>query len=176
MASVPSHPILVAPLARGDAALAAADAICREVFAGTDSNTTSVSAELERPFAHAWVARIGSTGTPIGFAVAWLVADELHVLNVATAPAFRRLGAGRALMRGALGFARERAVRLVLLEVRRSNRAAIRLYRSLGFTIMGLRSRYYADDGEDALEMVLVLDPKTGHIVPGRDELRLEEV
>jgi len=64
----------------------------------------------------------------------------------------------------------------VLLEVRRSNQAAIRLYRSFGFSVAGLRRAYYSLDGEDALEMVLVLDPETGDIVPGQDEVRLEEV
>ena len=64
--------------------------------------------------------------------------------------------------------------RLVLLEVRRSNRPAIRLYRAFGFTAMGLRRDYYAD-GEDAIEMRLTLDPRTGRVIPGRDEVALPE-
>ena len=47
----------------------------------------------------------------------------------------------------------------VLLEVRRSNAAAIALYRALGFFAMGVRARYYPDD-EDAVEMVLALRPE----------------
>ncbi|HPB94278.1 MAG TPA: hypothetical protein PKW66_00100, partial [Polyangiaceae bacterium] len=66
-------------------------------------------------------------------------------------------------------------VQSVLLEVRRSNLAALRLYRSFGFFLRGLRKEYYGD-GEDAVEMGLVLDPKTGDIVASRDEVRLEEV
>jgi ribosomal-protein-alanine N-acetyltransferase len=106
----------------------------------------------------------------------WLVADELHILNVATDPTYRRRGIGQALVERAIAFARERRVRLVLLEVRRSNLPAIRLYRSFGFCVLGIRRGYYGDNGEDAIEMGLVLDPETGDIVPSRDEVRLEEV
>lgn len=50
----------------------------------------------------------------------------------------------------------------VLLEVRASNEAALRLYDSLGFQRVGLRRRYYAD-GEDALLMTLLLrQPQAG--------------
>jgi ribosomal-protein-alanine N-acetyltransferase len=68
----------------------------------------------------------------------------------------------------------EHRSRLVLLEVRRTNRPAMRLYRSLGFTAIGVRRRYYGD-GEDAIEMVLVLDPVTGTVQQGRDEVELAE-
>ena len=64
--------------------------------------------------------------------------------------------------------------RIVLLEVRRSNRPALRLYRGLGFTTMGVRPGYYGDNGEDAIEMVLSIDPATGVIQPGRDEIHLD--
>jgi len=68
---------------------------------------------------------------------------------------------------------RGRAVKHVLLEVRRSNVAAIALYRAFGFFAMGVRARYYPDD-EDAVEMVLLLDPATGATVAHEDEVRLE--
>ena len=58
--------------------------------------------------------------------------------------------------------------------VRRSNRAAIKLYRGLGFTALGVRPQYYADNDEDAIEMILALDPESGRILPGRDEIRID--
>jgi ribosomal-protein-alanine N-acetyltransferase len=64
-------------------------------------------------------------------------------------------------------------VKHVLLEVRRSNGAAIALYRRVGFFAMGVRARYYPDD-EDAVEMVLMLDPETGAVVAHGDEVRLD--
>jgi ribosomal-protein-alanine N-acetyltransferase len=121
-----------------------------------------------------WLARTDSDAPPIAFSLAWAVADELHLIHIATHPDERRKGAARALMRTLIGHAVERRSRLVLLEVRRTNRPAIRLYRSLGFSAMGLRRRYYAD-GEDAIEMMLSLDPATGTVKPGRDEVELSE-
>ena len=100
--------------------------------------------------------------------------DELHVLNVATVPAMRRRGIGRALVDTAVDHARGAEIRLVVLEVRRSNRAALQLYRRVGFAAMGVRRAYYAD-GEDAVDMLLELDLGTGAVVAHRDEVKLDD-
>jgi ribosomal-protein-alanine N-acetyltransferase len=128
--------------------------------------------ELARPWARLWVAREQGAGV-VAFVISWHVVDEIHVLNVATRADRRRRGIARALMLELLGYAKEKNARHVLLEVRRSNRAAIALYRAVGFFAMGVRSRYYPD-GEDAVEMVLQLDPHTGEVVAHADEVRLE--
>ena len=91
----------------------------------------------------------------LGLAIFWIVHDELHVLNVATAPQHRRRGVGRVVMEEALIRARARGCSLATLEVRRSNEAAIQLYKSLGFRPVGVRPNYYVDEGEDAIVMVL---------------------
>ena len=91
----------------------------------------------------------------LGLAIFWIVHDELHVLNVATAPQHRRRGVGRVVMEEALARARARGCSLATLEVRRSNEAAIQLYKSLGFRPVGVRPNYYVDEGEDAIVMVL---------------------
>jgi ribosomal-protein-alanine N-acetyltransferase len=152
----------------------------------TRMDEAQLRAELERPWSRTWVARECRTlersdradsntddDVPVGYLLTWHVADELHVMNVATRPDRRRRGIARALMNEALAYARGRAIKHVLLEVRRSNAPAIALYRAFGFFAMGLRTRYYADD-EDAVEMVLLLDPATGAIVAHEDEVRLE--
>ena len=135
--------------------------------------TVNVAAELERPWSRMWVVREKGSPEPRAFLLAWLVVDELHVLSVATLPPFRRKGMARALLEHAIGFAREQKVRTILLEVRRSNAAAIRLYRAFGFSATALRPRYYADNLEDAVEMSLVLDTATGAIVPGCDAVSI---
>jgi ribosomal-protein-alanine N-acetyltransferase len=143
-------------------------------------NEEQLRAELQRPWARLWVARQGPArggkddagDEPVAYVIAWHVADELHVLNVATRADRRRRGIGRALMEHVVGHARSVHVKHVLLEVRRSNVAAIALYRALGFFAMGVRARYYPDD-EDAIEMVLAFDVETGEIVPHADEVRL---
>ena len=79
------------------------------------------------------------------------------VANVATHPDYRRRGVARRLLVQALADARQRGARLAMLEVRRSNLAAQKLYESFGFTVVGVRPRYYVDNMEDALLMDLEL-------------------
>ena len=89
----------------------------------------------------------------LGVVVFWLVHDEVHVLNVAVAPEVRRRGVARALMHEAERRGAERGARIATLEVRRSNQAALELYHSLGYREVGVRPRYYAEEGEDAIVM-----------------------
>ena len=74
---------------------------------------------------------------------------ELELLLVR--PTLRRRGIGRALTMHWVHWAEEGGAREAVLEVRASNRAAQELYRMLGFTIQGVRSRYYTEPLEDAL-------------------------
>ncbi|EPX55305.1 Ribosomal-protein-S18p-alanine acetyltransferase [Cystobacter fuscus DSM 2262] len=94
----------------------------------------------------------------LGISIFWIVHDEVHVLNVATTPEHRRRGVGRALMEATLAEGRARKCSLATLEVRKSNEAAINLYKSFGFRPVGVRPNYYVDEGqaaEDAIVMVL---------------------
>jgi [ribosomal protein S18]-alanine N-acetyltransferase len=88
-----------------------------------------------------------------GYGILSMGAGEAHILNLCIAEAWRRHGVGRGLLLALLRHARDRGVRDAFLEVRRTNRAAIALYHSLGFECVGTRRGYYqAQDGrEDAL-------------------------
>src|ERR1039457_4478723 len=89
--------------------------------------------ELERKFAHIWVARSNSDSIrPDAFLLAWQAADELDIIALGTAANARRLGLARALVGELLQFAVNNAMHRLLLEVRNSNAAAIHLYHSLG--------------------------------------------
>ncbi len=112
-----------------------------------------VRRELRHEFSTVLLATGGTDGTVWGFAVVWLVHDELHVLNVAVAPEARRQGVARAILDQVEARGREQGARVAMLEVRRGNEPAIALYRSLGYREVGVRPRYYAEDGEDALVM-----------------------
>ena len=93
------------------------------------------------------------------FANYWHIGDELQLMNVATLPELQRRGHGSALIGDLLQHARERHVKLVTLEVRRSNDPARSLYASFGFREIGVRQRYYSDNAEDAIVMQLALRP-----------------
>jgi [ribosomal protein S18]-alanine N-acetyltransferase len=121
---------------------------------------------LRAELGHAWstlLAALAPAAGPgdriLGYIVFWLVHDEIHVLNVGTAPEARRQGVARALMEEAKVRGRARGARLSTLEVRRSNAPAIALYRSLGYLAVGVRPRYYAEENEDAIVMTLEFDP-----------------
>jgi ribosomal-protein-alanine N-acetyltransferase len=113
---------------------------------------------VERELDHTWsrllLAEEGPGGAVLGYIVFWIVHDEVHVLNVATAVAARRRGVGRALMVAAEEEGRRRGARLATLEVRRSNAPAIALYLALGYRQIGVRPNYYAEEKEDAIVMV----------------------
>ena len=137
-------------------------AIAREGFANPWSPEL-----LKRELAHDWstvlvairpAGAAGSRGERIvGFIVYWLVHDEVHVLNIATALDERRRGVARALMGEAVARGRRAGAALATLEVRRSNEPALALYRSLGYRQAGVRPNYYVDEGEDAIVMVTEL-------------------
>jgi [ribosomal protein S18]-alanine N-acetyltransferase len=112
-----------------------------------------VRRELAHEFSTVLLATAGADGGVQGFAVVWLVHDELHVLNVAVAPEARRHGVARAILDQVEAQGREQGARVSMLEVRRGNAPAIALYRALGYREVGVRPRYYAEDGEDALVM-----------------------
>lgn len=95
----------------------------------------------------------------VGFIIFWLVHDEVHVLNVASHPEFRRQGVAKALLAEAEVRGRTTRAVLATLEVRRSNAAALALYRAVGYRPVGVRPNYYADDGEDAIVMIKELMP-----------------
>lgn len=114
-------------------------------------------AELARSWATLWVARAGDATDAVGFALAWRAADERHLLDLAVEPAWRRRGLGRLLLAAVIEEARANGARLVLLEARASNAAALALYRSAGFFVTDVRRAYYSDNGEDAVVMRLEL-------------------
>lgn len=93
----------------------------------------------------------------LGYLDTWVVHDELHILNIAVSPRWRRCGCARFMLERVLERAvNERAV-YVTLEVREHNSGAQTLYDGFDFKVVGRRKGYYRDTGEDALIMARVL-------------------
>ena len=93
-------------------------------------------------------------GRIIGYAGAWIILDESHITNIAVLSDYRGQGIGRALTHGLLQYLSNLGAAYATLKVRKSNEVAQNLYVSLGFIKLGVRKRYYEDNGEDALIMV----------------------
>ena len=109
--------------------------------------------ELERDWARLVVLK-SECGDVRGFSNYWLVHDEVHLLNIAVHLDHRQMGYGRQILEHVLEFAIEHQCRFVTLEVRKSNEAALALYRRHGFESVGVRPAYYADNKEDAIVML----------------------
>jgi len=84
-----------------------------------------------------------------------------HVTSISVLRSYRRLGLAKKLMTlSQEAMATIYRAEYVSLHVRKSNRAAIGLYRdTLGFGVHAVEAKYYAD-GEDALAMRLALKGK----------------
>ena len=93
-------------------------------------------------------------GAVIGFAGAWIILDESHITNIAILAEHRGNGYGRALTAALMQYLSNLGAAYATLEVRKSNVTAQNLYKSLGYVSVGVRKRYYEDNGEDALLMV----------------------
>lgn len=106
-------------------------------------------------------------GQLIGHAVMSVAAGECHILNLCVAPIHQGRGLGRRMLRRVLALARQREADTAFLEVRASNKGAIRLYQAEGFDEIGLRKGYYPsadpnacpsrDNREDAVLMARAL-------------------
>jgi ribosomal-protein-alanine N-acetyltransferase len=90
-----------------------------------------------------------------GYIVFWLVAGEMHILNLAVAPGCRQCGIARRLVFTAIKHVHAKGARRAFLEVRASNLYAQKLYSSLGFTGTSVRRNYYDSPVEDAVVMTL---------------------
>ena len=97
------------------------------------------------------VARVGDEIAAYGGM--WLMVDEAHITTFAVHPDWRRQRIGERLLLAFVDLASDRGAHEATLEVRLSNLPARRLYEKFGFRPVGLRPRYYSDNGEDALIM-----------------------
>ena len=93
-----------------------------------------------------------------GYADMWMIAGEAQLNNIAVDEDLRGRGYGRMLLDHMSDESIRRGCSSMTLEVRRSNIAAISLYRGAGFTETGIRPRYYLDNNEDAVIMDKIFD------------------
>ena len=104
-----------------------------------------------------YVAVAECGGEKAGYGEIRMVAGEAQIYNIAIAPEFRRKGIGEELLSHMTDKAEADGCSLATLEVRGSNKAAMELYKKLGFREVGRRRGYYSKGGEDAVLMDLDL-------------------
>lgn len=96
-----------------------------------------------------------SRATIVGYMILSIAVGEMHILNICIDPNSQKQGIGRALLEDAEAYGRKNKATMCFLEVRPSNKAALKLYLSVGFNEVGLRKNYYKDKSkrEDAILM-----------------------
>jgi ribosomal-protein-alanine N-acetyltransferase len=121
--------------------------------------TEQIFSDCIRVGYYCWLALQGQT--VVGHAVISVVGDESHMLNLSIARAHQRRGYGRQFVEFLIEEARTRSARMMLLEVRPSNQAAINCYNNAGFNEIGNRKDYYPARGgrEDALLLARQISP-----------------
>lgn len=114
--------------------------------------------EIYKPYSISRVATLDQK--IVGYICVEMIIDEAHILNLAVHPDYRKMGIGSYLVSTMLRELHSRGCRYVYLEVRASNTAAIRLYESFVFKVVGIRKHYYTFPDEDAYVMMLDLNSK----------------
>jgi [ribosomal protein S18]-alanine N-acetyltransferase len=147
--------------------LAAPPTSAIEVRRLTFADLPQVVAIERRAFSTPWSLAmfVLELSKPSGVCLAAAVEDELvgylvcsrydlvwHIMNVSVDPDRRRRGIATAMLLSLFERVSDPEAQFTL-EVRRSNHAALELYDRLGFKSAGVRRRYYADNGEDAIVM-----------------------
>lgn len=122
---------------------------------------SSYKYELEvNELSRCWVAETSTPDRPatlVAMIVIWLIVDEAHVATIAVHPEYRRQKIAQRLLAHALIDAYHTGAVRSFLEVRRGNEPAIRMYERFGYREVGVRKKYYQDNGEDAV--LMDLDP-----------------
>ena len=97
-------------------------------------------------------------GQIAGYCGLWTVLGEGNITNMAVSGGFRRLGIAETLMKEMEKRGMSKNVVTYFLEVRKSNEAAVNLYKKMGYVQIGVRKNFYEKPMEDALVMSKTID------------------
>ena len=96
---------------------------------------------------------VAEIGEIVGYCGYMRSFEDADICNVAVAPHMRSRGIGEEMLRMLMEMGRKDGIERYTLEVRVSNKSALRLYKKLGFEIAGIRKNFYALPTEDAYIM-----------------------
>jgi ribosomal-protein-alanine N-acetyltransferase len=114
--------------------------------------------EIEKPYCRVLLLTDDETDAEIaGYVVFWLMFDEAQILNIGVDLPHRGMGFAKKMIRQVVAEALKKEIRKILLDVRKTNTAAISLYQAMRFTIRQVRKGFYSN-GEDAYTLLLDLD------------------
>ncbi len=117
----------------------------------------SFAALIGEPMVHFAVAE--ADDLVLGYVVAWFIAGDCEIGNLAVLESRRGRKTGGQLLDSALREAHVRGTQSVYLEVRESNLVAQHMYGARGFVRVGRRRSYYRRPEEDAFILRLAMSP-----------------
>ena len=109
----------------------------------------SFADELKKDYSHYFVAE--TDGEIMGYAGIWCIYETAELIRIATSPNHQKKGVAKELMQAILECAKNCGCERMMLEVRKSNIPAQKLYKKFGFNEISIRKGYY--NGEDAVIM-----------------------
>ncbi len=89
----------------------------------------------------------------------WLTIPNAEILNLFVLEEYRGQGIGKKLIDEVIKVCNKEKIDMLTLEVRVSNKYAIKMYEDIGFKVGTVRKKYY-ENKEDALLMILSLGGK----------------
>lgn len=132
-------------------------AVERNVYHGKLPWTKSAFlSELISPLPHLYLCV--EAEAILAFGGCRIIGNDAHITNIAVDPDFQGSGIGTFLLQELEHFAKKNGCLTMSLEVRLSNRDAQRLYRKLGYVSRAIKTAYYDQTNEDALDMVKYID------------------
>lgn len=116
------------------------------------------SGEWEKPYSTTWVITDDETDSEIfAYAVFWFMDDSIEILNIAVDLPYRGRGFAKKMLQHIIREGVQRGAKQLILDVRKSNLAAVHLYQGASFAITQYRKAFYSN-GEDAYHMTLPLE------------------
>jgi len=114
--------------------------------------------ELSHDISYFYVAEDVVDSQVAGYIIFWIIEDLLELHKIVSAENYKKKGIGKKLFLFMVEVARQKKVKEVFLEVRKSNTEAIQFYEAFHFRLTGTRKDYYQDPTEDALIYRLTFD------------------
>ncbi|MBQ4123274.1 ribosomal protein S18-alanine N-acetyltransferase [bacterium] len=108
--------------------------------------------EIANKLAYYYCAK-DEDGKILAYIGTWHILEESHITILAVHPDYRGLQLAQLLIIKAIQDCYKEMIKYITLEVRESNVAAISLYEKFLFSNVGMRKKYYQDNGENALIM-----------------------
>ena len=108
--------------------------------------------ELTNQLAH-YRCAVNSENKIIGHCGFWQLFEEAHLVTIEVLPEYRKQKTATALMIDLTDECYKLMIKYITLEVRESNEPAIKLYEKFLFDSIGMRKKYYQDNGENAIIM-----------------------